>query len=97
MDGGRQIPQKIKTYCGGGTYADSATVKNNLHGNMTAAEQQKFPLEREIAYDEGVMGVNEVASKEYNIGLAPPSVEANKSEKKLRNDQRRSDKNCRRP
>lgn len=39
--------------------------------------------EREIANNEGVLGGNEVASKENNIKPAPPSAEVDKSDEDI--------------
>lgn len=30
------VPQLDETQCGGGTHADSTTVKNDVHGNMAS-------------------------------------------------------------
>ncbi|OAE31248.1 hypothetical protein AXG93_1962s1050 [Marchantia polymorpha subsp. ruderalis] len=49
-------------------------------GLLSAAEQKRFLFERKIVDDEGMLGVNEVASEKDNIAHAPPSTEANKSE-----------------
>ncbi|OAE28896.1 hypothetical protein AXG93_2255s1290 [Marchantia polymorpha subsp. ruderalis] len=56
---------------------DSAIINNDLHDNL--AEQKRFLLEREIANDEGVLKVNEIAGEENNIEPAPPLAKAEKS------------------
>ncbi|OAE28895.1 hypothetical protein AXG93_2255s1280 [Marchantia polymorpha subsp. ruderalis] len=47
-------------------------------GLLTAAKQEKFLLEREIADDKGVLRDNEVANEENNIEPASSSVEVDK-------------------
>lgn len=52
-------------------------------GLLTAREQEKFSLEREIANDKVVLGGNEVANEEENIETALPSAEADMSEEDI--------------